>query len=260
MTMPIFSPADLVVGGAPLPPAGPVYRDPSGSFPFKVAQAFCRFTFTTLFDIKLWGVENVPASGGVLLVSNHQSLLDPVLLGLGLPRPLSYMAKSELFEGNPLFDKLIRSLGAFPVRQGGSAAGAIKETIERLQEGRALNIFPEGSRTDTGKVEPFQNGIALVVRKAKVPVVPAAISGSFEAYPNGTKYPVGQQIRVMYGPPMILHDRKPDQIVSALRAQVSRMFDQLQAMNPNAAKDRAWAVDRGHRAKARKRLRRAKRA
>jgi 1-acyl-sn-glycerol-3-phosphate acyltransferase len=254
------SPAPAVgASGLALPPAGPVYRRPSGSLPFRVAQAFCRFAFTTLFDVKLWGVEHVPPTGGVLLVSNHQSILDPVLLGLGLPRPLSYMAKSELFEGNALFDKLIRSLGAFPVRQGGSATGAIKETIERLQEGRALNIFPEGSRTDTGEVADFQNGIALVVRKAKVPVVPAAISGSFEAFPNGTKYPVRKPIRVMYGPPMLLHDRKPDQIVSALRAEVQRMFEQVQAMNPNAATDMARAMERARRGRAEKKRRRARR-
>src|SRR5688500_2921282 len=139
-----------LVKRAALPPAGPAWRNVAGSTPFRFAQSFSRIMLSTFFDLKIWGVDHFPRTGGVLVASNHQSFLDPVVLGVGLPRPLSYMSKSSLFEVHPAFTWLIRSLGAFPVRLAGSAAGAIKETIERLQEGRALNIFPEGSRTEDG--------------------------------------------------------------------------------------------------------------
>src|SRR3982751_3264621 len=154
---------------------GPAPRE---SIPFKTAQAICRVFTSVYFDLKVWGIEHVPLTGGVLLVSNHQSFLDPVLLGVRLPRSLSYMAKSELFHVNPAFAWLIRSLGAFPVRQTGSAAGAIKEAVERLQTGHALNIYPEGGRTEDGEIARIEKGVALVIRKAKVPVVPAAIDGA----------------------------------------------------------------------------------
>jgi 1-acyl-sn-glycerol-3-phosphate acyltransferase len=213
--------------------AGLRWHTGQGFAAFRAAHALSRFTLTTLFDLKVFGADRFPRTGGVLLVSNHQSHLDPVILGVAVPRPLSYMAKSDLFK-NPLFAKLIRSLGAFPVRQGGSAAGAIKETIERLQQGRALNIFPEGSRTPDGNVAAFQNGIALVIRKAKVPVVPAAIAGSFESFPTGSSFPWLSSLRVMFGEPIQFDDAPAGQIVSTLEAKIRDMFSQLQAMNPEA--------------------------
>lgn len=235
-----FSPPD---GKPPALAAGLRWHTGEGHPAFRMAHAFSRFTLTTLFDLKVWGADLFPARGGVLLISNHQSMLDPVILGVAVPRPLSYMAKSDLFK-NPLFAKLIRSLGAFPVRQSGSAAGAIKETIERLQQGRALNIYPEGTRTPDGKVTPFQNGVALVIRKAKVPVVPAAISGSFESFPAGSPYPWLNRIRVMFGKPILFDHAAAGQIVSTLESEVRRMFDQLQAMNPHAEEHAKAALRR----------------
>ena len=96
-----------------------------------------------MFDLKVYGSHRVPQKGGVLLVSNHESYLEPVLVGVRLRRPLSYLAKSELFGIAP-FAWFIRSLGAFPVKQGSGDVGAMKETIARLQEGQALDIFQKG--------------------------------------------------------------------------------------------------------------------
>src|SRR5438132_394261 len=87
------------------------------TFLWKFCRAVCYVGCTLLFDFKSYGVKNVPKTGGALMVSNHQSYLDPVLLGVNVPRPMSYLAKSELFV-NRFFGWLIRSLHAFPVRQG----------------------------------------------------------------------------------------------------------------------------------------------
>src|SRR6478752_4669808 len=215
----------------PTGPRGPAPRESTQreSIPFKTAQAICRVFTSVYFDLKVWGIEHVPRTGGVLLVSNHQSFLDPILLGVRLPRSLSYMARSELFEVNPVFTWLIRSLGAFPVRQAGSAAGAIKEAVERLQEGRALNIYPEGSRTETGEIGPMEKGVALVIRKAKVPVVPVAIDGSYEAWRKGTTVFRPHPIRLLYGPPMDLADKRPDEIVGTIDRTIRGLFEQLRA-------------------------------
>lgn len=207
-------------------PAGP----PRDSLPFKFVQIFSRIFSTLAFDMKSWGHNHVPPTGGLLLVSNHQSYLDPVLVGIRIPRSLSYMAKSELFHGNPIFAWFIRSMGAFPVRQAGSAAGAIKESVERLQAGHALNIFPEGSRTEDGQMLPIEKGIALVIRKAKVPVVPVAIEGAFEAWPKGKTMFHAHPIRLLYGPPMDLSNARADEVVRRIGEALNALYDELRAM------------------------------
>jgi len=193
---------------------------------YRLGRMPCRIYTSVAHDLKVYGVEHVPLSGGMLLASNHQSYLDPVLLGVQLPRPLSFFAKSELFE-NRYFGWLIRNLNAFPVRLGGGDVGAVKETIRRLQDGHALNLYPEGSRTETGEIGPMLPGIALVVRRAGVPVVPAVIDGSFQAWPKFKTFPRPYPCRVMYGPPMHLADLKAGEIVKRIDVTLRRMFDEL---------------------------------
>lgn len=246
---------------APVPPppgGGGVYWHPDrGSVVFRVTQVVCRLFFTTFMDMKVYGAGTFPRTGGVLIVCNHQSFLDPLLIGTAAPRALSAMAKSELF-ANPFFGWLIRSYGAFPVRQAGSAAGAIKETIDRLREGKALTIYAEGSRTMDGEVRPFEKGTALVVRRAKVAVVPAAIYGSFEAFPTGTKFPTLHPFRVMFGPPMMLHDKRPDEITTILEGKVRQMYAQLREQDPDYRERARRAVARRDRDLAEKRRKREK--
>ncbi len=196
------------------------------SVAWKLAQVLCRILTTVLFDLKVYGHKNMPRTGGVLLVSNHQSYLDPVLVGVRLDRPLSYMARSGLFR-NPLLAVVIRWLNAFPVRQGEGDVGAVKETIARLQEGHALNIFPEGSRTEDGTLLPMEKGVGLVIRRAKVPVVPVVLDGSFQAWPKGRVIFRPAKIRMLYGKPMNLSELKGDQIVATIDRTLHEMFAEL---------------------------------
>jgi 1-acyl-sn-glycerol-3-phosphate acyltransferase len=196
------------------------------TFLWKFLQSICRVFTTSMFDLKVYGAHRVPDEGGVLLVSNHQSYLDPVLIGVRLKRPLSYLAKSELFVFPP-FTWLIRSLGAFPVKQGAGDVGAMKQTIARLQEGHALNIFPEGSRTEDGELLPIEKGIALVIRKAKVPVVPVVIDGSFDAWPKGQTVFHAGKIRVLFGHPMDFANLDRDEIIKAIDQTFRKMLSEL---------------------------------
>jgi 1-acyl-sn-glycerol-3-phosphate acyltransferase len=199
------------------------------SLVWRYLQIIARVGTTLMFDLKTYGRENVPKDGGVLLVANHQSYLDPVLVAVHLSRPVSFLAKSELFE-NPYFGWFIRKLHAFPVRQGDGDIGAVKEVIRRLEEGNALNIYPEGSRTKTGEIAPLERGVALVIRKAGVPVVPVAIHGSFAAWPKNKKLFHPHPIRVKYGPPMNLGKKKGDEIVRELEGTLRNMLSELRAM------------------------------
>lgn len=186
----------------------------------------CRIGTSLLFDLKTYGTEHVPKTGGALLVANHQSYLDPILVAVHLYRPVSFLAKSELFE-NRYFGWLIRSLHAFPVRQGEGDVGAVRETIRRLGEGHILNVYPEGSRTETGEIGPIQKGVALVVRKAGVPIVPVAIDGSFQAWPKMRKLFRPHPIRVLYGPPMDMSGMKGEQVVQRIDSTLRTMLAEL---------------------------------
>ena len=196
---------------------------------WKTLDIPARIFTTLLFDLKVYGLEHIPRRGGAILAANHQSYLDPVLLGTRLSRPLSYMAKSELF-GNRLFAWLIRSLHAFPVRQGSGDIGAIKESVRRVQDGYLLNIYPEGTRTETGELQPILNGVALVVRRAGVPVIPAIVHGAFDAWPPHRKLPRARgPIIVMYGPPLDLAGLKGEQITRKIDETFHRMMADARA-------------------------------
>jgi len=193
---------------------------------WRFLQGLCRIVTTLAFDLKVFGVHRLPQEGGVLVVSNHQSYLDPVLLAVRTRRPLSYMAKSELFR-HKAFTWLIRSLGAFPVRQGAGDVRAMKEAIERVQEGHALAIFPEGSRTENGDLLPIEPGVALVIRKAKVPVVPCVIDGANKAWKKDEKFPRPAPIRVLYGRPMDLSGLDREQVVQKIHDTLQNMLQAL---------------------------------
>lgn len=197
------------------------------SFSWRLLRSAVRPLATLLFDLKVHGCENVPAVGGVLIVSNHQSLLDPILLPLWLDRPLNYIAKSELFE-NRLSAWFLRSvLNAFPVRQGHGDVRAVKETIQRLQDGHVMNIYPEGSRTEDGEIAPFQRGVALIIERARVAVIPAAIIGAFDAWPLQRKFPRCRPISIQFGPPLELSGLDRDEILAAVERTLREMFAEL---------------------------------
>jgi 1-acyl-sn-glycerol-3-phosphate acyltransferase len=193
---------------------------------YSFMRALLRIFTTVWFDLKVYGTENVPQTGGVLLVSNHQSFLDPPLIGVQLRRKASYLAKSGLFE-NPVFGWIIRNCNAFPVRQGEGDVGAVKETIRRLREGHMLTVFPEGGRTEDGELQPILNGAALVVRKAQVPIVPIAIEGSFKAWPKHRKIWQRSPVRVLIGKPAVVHDMKAKEITEFIDREIRELFTEL---------------------------------
>jgi 1-acyl-sn-glycerol-3-phosphate acyltransferase len=155
---------------------------------------------------KLWfrfqcqGRNHVPATGPVLLVSNHQSHLDPVLLGVACPRQLRALARHTLFFW-PL-GWLIRSLGAVPIDRGGSGIAGIKAILKLLRDGDVVLVFPEGTRTRNGKLQPLQGGFAAIARRSGATIVPTAIEGAFAAMPRGTSVPRLRPIASKFGLPI----------------------------------------------------------
>jgi len=195
---------------------------------YKIGQGLLRMLSILLFDLRAFGLENIPRRGGVLIVSNHSSFLDPAILGVKVRRPMSFMAKSELFS-HKLFAWLIRSVNAFPVRQGEGDLAAMRETIKRLQEGHILVMFPEGGRTETGEIEPLLPGIGLILRRAgpTVKVVPAAIHGAYQAWSRHRKFFRPWPIRVKYGPALEISGKKTEEIVKIVDGEIHRLHEEL---------------------------------
>lgn len=193
---------------------------------FSTARAIARLVTTLCFDIKVHGARNVPREGGVLIVANHQSYIDPAAIGAHVRRMTNYVGKSELFE-KPLLNWVNRSMGAFPVRQGEGDIGAVREAIKRLKEGAALVLFPEGSRTFDGELQPIAPGVGLIAKKAGVPVVPCVIEGSFDAWPRDQKIFCAHPVRMKFGPPMNLEHLKAQAIVQVIDQTFHRMLTEL---------------------------------
>lgn len=155
-----------------------------------------------LFRMEVVGRELVPATGPVLIVSNHVSVLDPPLVGGSVPRPVYFMAKEELFR-IPVLGRLIRSLNARPVRRDGSDMRALKGSLALLQEGRAILVFPEGTRGMEGEPpRAGRPGVGMLAVLSGAPVVPVYVSGSGAALPRGRALPRPGKVRVTFGPPL----------------------------------------------------------
>lgn len=207
-------------------PARPLHER---SLLWKTMQVPFWMACTLGLDLKVYGRRNVPREGGVLLLANHQSFLDPVLVSVKLDRAVSFLARHGLFKPWG-FRWFIRNLNAFPIQQGKGDVGAMKQSIALLKQGAALLIFPEGGRTEHGELQPIAAGAALVVKRAKVPVVPVAIEGAFESWPIHRPLPRPGRVRVMYGEPTLLHELDGREIVARIDADLRRMIGELRAM------------------------------
>jgi 1-acyl-sn-glycerol-3-phosphate acyltransferase len=170
---------------------------------YAILKPFAVALMRLLFRLEVVSPEMVPATGPVLIVSNHVSVLDPPLVGGAAPRPLYFMAKEELFR-IPLFGRLIRSLNARPVRRDGSDMRALKAALALLQEGHAILVFPEGTRGTEGQgLREGKPGVGMLAVLSGAPVVPVYVSGSGAALPRGRALPRPAKVRVAFGPPLI---------------------------------------------------------
>lgn len=169
--------------------------NPVKLFFYNMLRYIVIFLLKCWFNLKFEGKENVPRDGSNIFASNHRSMLDPVLVELQCRVPNSFMAKEELFEKNKAFVGLIKFWGAFPIARGKGDMDAIKLSFEKLESGRNLLIFPEGTRSLDGKVGRGKTGVALIAAVAQCPVVPVGIN--FEG-----KLKFRRKIVVRFGKPI----------------------------------------------------------
>jgi len=184
-------------------------------------QALSALIFRLFYDYEIIGEENIP-EGGCLLASNHESFFDPPLIGCTLACMPHYLARKTLFD-HPLFGTAIRALKAHPIDQERPDMAGLKRIIGAARAGGAVVIFPEGSRSWDGTLQPAQPGVGLVVAKARVPVVPIRIFGAHRAWPRGGRPRPFTRIRVVITPPITFPE------APATRESYQQIGDQIMA-------------------------------
>lgn len=141
-------------------------------------NAFVRYVtmgvYKLFYNFHIEGAENIPQDRALVMASNHRSYADPVILTMPMKKPVTYMAKEELFK-NKLFGWFITKLGAFPVKRGTGDMQVIDDAVAILNSGRHLVIFPEGTRSKDGKVGKGKTGVAMIAAKSGADVLPCGI-------------------------------------------------------------------------------------
>jgi 1-acyl-sn-glycerol-3-phosphate acyltransferase len=161
-----------------------------------IADVYYRVNFwitmlgmTAGFSLRTEGQRHVPRSGPALLIANHQSFMDPIIIGLAARRPLRFLARRTLFD-NAVMKALIRSFRGVPINQEGFAREGLRAILEQLQAGQAVVVFPEGERTPHGRMQPLRPGIHLLIKRMDMPIVPVGIAGAYDAWPIWRPLPV----------------------------------------------------------------------
>jgi len=167
---------------------------------YAVAWIAARLTATVLFRLKVTGRHHIPKTGGVLIAANHASYLDIPILGCGMLRKASFMGRLDLFAGPAAW--LMRHLGWIPIRRERVDREGFDEAIRRIKAGGAVVIYPEGGRSEDGRLQPGKPGVGMIVAATGCPVVPAYLGGTHDALPPGAKWIRLRPIRVTYGAPM----------------------------------------------------------
>lgn len=184
---------------------------------YVAAWFICTLVLKLFFGFRSYGRRNIPASGGVILAVNHQSYLDPVVVGCGLFRRVHFMARESLFRG--AFAWLIRRLGAFPVQREEADRRAVKEFLGRIEGGKVVMLFPEGTRTPDGRLQPLKGGVGALAVRAACAIVPTYIDGTFRAWPRHRALPGRARIGIYYGRPFV-PERLPEESRRAYGARI----------------------------------------
>ena len=148
--------------------------------------------------LEVVGKENLPKSGPFILVANHQSFLDPIIVQVMCRRPVHTLAKSTQFTGKIMAWVMPRSNG-IPTRRYRIEPQAVRVVLRLLAEGEAVGVYPEGERSWDGQLQPFRRGTIRLLLKAGVPIIPCGVVGSYDVWPRWSKTVRRRRVRVEFG-------------------------------------------------------------
>lgn len=151
-----------------------------------------------LTGVRHFNVPDLAPLGGLLIAPNHQSYLDPVLVGMAFHRPIHYLARDSLFR-TPGFGHLLRAVNSHPVKRGRLDIAAVRTVVNILRSGEPLLMFAEGTRSPDGRLGRFHPGVGNIAARCGVPVLPVCIEGAFECWPRTKRLPVPARVAVAFG-------------------------------------------------------------
>lgn len=219
-------------GTLPAKKTEPIRAGTRAMFPqwaLEVFRPMVAVTSRVLWKIEFAGVENIPATGGVIIAANHQTYIDPFWLSLKIKRPIRYLAWSAAFRW-PVVGHCLAWLGAWPLALEGSDPAAIRRSLQWLRDGGAVVIFPEGGRsTSTGDLERFKAGAVRLALEANVPILPVTIKGGNQIWPRGQNLPRLGKVLVTYHP-LYYPEQPPDEETRAFaRRESERLAKVIQS-------------------------------
>ncbi len=171
------------------------------TFCYRCGWLFFRAVFSVYFRWRVFNPERVPLAGPVILAPNHASYIDPPLAGAGIRRQITFLARDNIFHV-PILAAILRSWEVVPVDRDGGTGRGLKQILHCLEQGGAVIVFPEGTRSRHGDLNPARSGIGLTVIKSGAPVVPARVFGTRDAFGPHHLLPRPRRLAVKYGKPM----------------------------------------------------------
>jgi 1-acyl-sn-glycerol-3-phosphate acyltransferase len=195
------------------------------TFPYRCGWWFFRAVFAVYFRWRVFNPERVPLTGPVILAPNHASYIDPPLVGAGLRRQISYLARDNIF-GVPILGRILRSWEVVPVDRDGGTGRGLKQILNRLEEGGAIILFPEGTRSRHGGLNPAHSGIGLAVIKSSAPVVPVRVFGTHDAFGPHRRLPRPRRVTVKYGQPLWFAEQRTE-AAACSKHRVKEIYQQV---------------------------------
>ncbi|HZG71312.1 MAG TPA: lysophospholipid acyltransferase family protein [Chondromyces sp.] len=188
---------------------------------YSFAKGVVKAILKPLYRVEVKGLEHFPKEGGVLLCSNHIDNLDPPVVGMMAPRPVMFMAKEELFK-NPALGTLLKNVNAFPVKRGMSDREALRKGLSVLKEGNVLGLFPEGTRSKTGKLGKGLAGAGFFALRTEAKVLPCAVIGPYKMF---------RKVKVVFGPPIPVEELKEkklsaDEATAVIMSHIQKLIDE----------------------------------
>jgi 1-acyl-sn-glycerol-3-phosphate acyltransferase len=184
------------------------------SFAWKALYLVAEFLKFFCCRVTVEGAENIPETGGVVLACNHNPGFDFAMLGYASSRQVYFMAKKEIFDINPLLSKLLFAVGAFPILRGKHDQRAIASAVQLVESGKVLGMFPEGTRSRTGKLQRAHSGAAHIAMEANAPVAPTVVIGSEKAFSRIWPPWNRPLVIIRFAPPIILQNPADDQLTA----------------------------------------------
>lgn len=194
---------------------------------YDIVRRIVDFPFVMCFGLITDGKENVPDEGPVILACNHQSFLDPMIVGIGVrTRQTHYMARENLLKV-PILGPFLKSMKVHPVKRGHVDPRALRKTLEILRAGDVILIFPEGTRTRDGGLGEFKAGVGAIAARTDAWIVPVCLAGTFDCWPRSQPIFRRGRVRLTYGKPFKASpDDKGVGAVKRVREEVGRMLEE----------------------------------